>query len=49
MNSKWHEKNRMPKNATLRQRAAWHVRHQKNCGCRPIPKGVRSYIKKMRQ
>lgn len=37
INKAWHEKNRMPKNATLEQRIAWHQEHQKHCQCRPIP------------
>jgi hypothetical protein len=27
----------MPKNPTLEQRIEWHLEHQKNCKCRPIP------------
>jgi hypothetical protein len=30
----------MPKNATLAQRVAWHVAHQKACACRPLPASV---------
>lgn len=37
INRGWHEKNRMPKNATFEQRVKWHLEHQKNCTCRPIP------------
>lgn len=37
INKAWHETNRMPKNATLEQRIAWHLEHQKHCQCRPIP------------
>jgi len=37
-NKEWHEKNRMPKNANFDQRVQWHLAHQKNCNCRPIPK-----------
>lgn len=33
-NKSWHEQNRMPKNATLQQRIAWHVAHAKACRCR---------------
>ncbi len=38
LNKEWHLKHRMPANATIEQRIAWHVEHQKNCSCRPIPK-----------
>jgi hypothetical protein len=37
INRSWHEKNVMPKNATLKQRTAWHLRHAKACACRPVP------------
>ena len=44
-NKKWHEKNRMPKNATMRQKAQWHLRHKENCNCRPMPASVMKYIR----
>jgi hypothetical protein len=37
LNRSWHEKNRMPTNATLEQRIRWHLQHRKHCTCRPIP------------
>ena len=37
MNKAWHEKNKMPANATIEQRVKWHIEHQKNCSCRPMP------------
>jgi hypothetical protein len=40
MNRLWHEKHKMPKNPTARQRIDWHVAHAANCACRPIPPGV---------
>ena len=40
MNTEWHEKNRMPDRATLRQRTRWHLEHARECGCRPMPKTV---------
>jgi hypothetical protein len=36
MNAAWHRAHRMPKNATLDRRIAWHVEHARYCGCRPI-------------
>jgi len=27
----------MPAGATLEQRLAWHRKHARHCGCRPIP------------
>jgi len=37
INAAWHKSHAMPKNATVEQRIAWHVEHQKECKCRPIP------------
>ena len=40
VNAKWHDAHRMPPKATMDQRIAWHLAHQKACSCRPIPGGV---------
>ena len=40
LNAKWHDAHPMPPRATMDQRIAWHVAHQKACSCRPIPAGV---------
>jgi len=45
INKAWHEKNRMPKNPTLAQRIKWHIEHQANCNCRPIPKKLETRMK----
>ena len=37
LNKEWHQKHRMPKNPTQDQRIEWHLKHEKNCSCRPIP------------
>ncbi len=42
----WHRKNRMPKNATFRQRVQWHRAHQKHCACRPIPAKLLELMRK---
>lgn len=44
MNQLWHETHPMPRAATMEQRLAWHVQHEENCGCRPIPDGIRALI-----
>ncbi len=44
MNKEWHAKNKMPERATLKERIAWHVRHQKFCACREMPKSLRKYV-----
>lgn len=36
-NKKWHEKHKMPKNPSLKERIKWHKEHQEFCGCRPVP------------
>jgi hypothetical protein len=46
INAKWHLANRMPKNPTLEQRVKWHVAHEKNCNCRPMPEKLKTEIKK---
>jgi hypothetical protein len=40
MNKPWHEQNRMRRNATIEQRLAWHIEHQRHCQCRPIPQSL---------
>ena len=37
INKKWHENNKMPINAKFEERVKWHIAHQANCSCRPIP------------
>ncbi len=49
INARWHKDNRMPGGATMSQKAEWHVRHQKSCGCRPIPEKVLEYIRHGKQ
>jgi len=44
VNRKWHDKNRMPKNATTKQRIKWHTVHAKTCACRPIPAKIQRII-----
>ena len=47
INKEWHEKNYMPKNATMEQRVSWHLEHQKNCQCHPtLPLSIIEEIKK---
>jgi hypothetical protein len=44
VNKAWHDANVMPKKATLEQRIEWHLEHQKQCGCRPVPDSVKRAI-----
>jgi len=46
INKTWHEDNRMPLKATLEQRIQWHIKHVKNCQCRPMPDKIAKEIKK---
>ena len=40
INKAWHEKHKMPKNATITQKLKWHKEHASACGCRPMPKNL---------
>jgi len=46
INKQWHLKNKMPKNPTIEERIKWHLEHQKNCSCMPIPKKLEEEMKK---
>lgn len=46
INKAWHEKNKMPKNATLEQRIEWHIDHHQHCQCRDIPEKLKAEILK---
>jgi len=45
INREWHEKNRMPKNATDEQRLKWHLEHAKHCDCRPLTKDFEAKLR----
>ena len=44
INKAWHEAHRMPANAKLDQRIAWHLEHREMCGCRPVPASIAKAI-----
>jgi len=46
INASWHQRNPMPRNATLDQRVAWHLEHSRECGCREIPQTVSDELKR---
>jgi len=46
LNREWHEKNRMPKNATIDQRVEWHTKHARNCNCRKLEGKILEEIQK---
>ncbi len=46
INKEWHLKHKMPKNANLDQRIAWHLEHQKHCTCRKIEGKLAAEMKK---
>lgn len=46
INKEWHLKNKMPKNATEIERENWHLEHEKNCDCRPMPAKLKEKIQK---
>lgn len=41
----WHKQNKMPKNASLEERIAWHREHAKYCGCREVPASLKKHFK----
>jgi len=47
INKEWHEKHRMPKNATITQRIEWHLEHERHCNCRPMPEKLKEELRKM--
>ncbi len=49
INKNWHQKNKMPKNASLEQRIKWHKGHAKFCACRPIPHKLLEYLSKVKK
>jgi hypothetical protein len=46
LNRDWHEAHPMPRNPTIDQRIAWHLEHERECACRPIPPRLRAEIDK---
>jgi len=44
INKNWHEKHPMPKNATSKEKIQWHVAHNRECGCRPIPQKIKDVM-----
>jgi hypothetical protein len=41
INRAWHEQHRLPRNASLEERLAWHLKHAAACGCREMPPKIR--------
>jgi hypothetical protein len=46
INKAWHEKHRMPKNATLDQRVEWHLAHARACSCLEMPATIKAELAK---
>jgi hypothetical protein len=44
MNAEWHAQHKLSSDASLRERMEWHLEHQKECGCRPIPPDIQREI-----
>jgi hypothetical protein len=44
INKEWHFEHPMPQKASFKQRAEWHLAHEKHCNCRPIPQKLLSEI-----
>jgi len=46
VNAAWHNQHRMPRNASLDERVAWHLEHREHCACRPVPAKLLAQIDK---
>ncbi len=46
LNREWHAAHRMPPNATLDQRLAWHAGHAAHCACREMPASIRAELER---
>jgi hypothetical protein len=46
LNREWHAAHRVPVNATLEQRLAWHAGHAANCACREMPPSIRTELER---
>ncbi len=46
INAPWHEKHRMPRNATPAERLKWHMAHAKHCACRPFTAAMRAKLQR---
>jgi len=44
INATWHARHPMPRKASGAERLHWHLEHQKNCRCRPIPPSLQRRI-----
>jgi PAS domain S-box-containing protein len=49
MNRAWHQKHKMPKNASLEERLNWHLAHQQQCACREVPRKLAALIRSKRR
>lgn len=41
INRNWHLAHKLPRNASIEARLAWHLAHAAECGCRDMPPGIR--------
>jgi hypothetical protein len=46
INREWHQKHKMKKNATEKEKIKWHIEHEKNCSCRKMPESIKKKIRK---
>ena len=49
MNAEWHAAHPMPHHVSYEQRVAWHLEHQRHCGCRPLPAGVAEHVARVKR
>ncbi len=46
LNASWHEKHRLARDASPKERLAWHLAHAKACGCRPLTAAFREKLER---
>jgi hypothetical protein len=44
LNASWHDKHRLGRQASAKERLAWHLAHAKACGCRPLTSAFRAKL-----
>jgi len=49
LNASFHDKHRLARGASPRERLAWHLAHEKACGCRPLTAAMREKLEKSAQ
>jgi len=46
MNADWHRQHVLGSHATLDERIAWHLEHERECHCRTMPASLREEVER---